>query len=192
MKRVKRWAVLSAFLLVFTGAVPALADPPEVLEEPIFGILLDLKYEVVVFWNTTRDDFCDWADGGFEGPPPIDEPVNISFKETGKGAVISPFRAVRHLEIWHLDDDADLSGPCEATDAQPGPLAVGNGRVGSSDNDLFVSGTRMNTFGHRGQGRLESADGTRWHYSWAFLAQIDRHDEFRVVVDHSNLRQLGR
>lgn len=185
----KRTALAVALLLLV--AMPAQADPPENIEEPIFFIVPDTTYDMAVFWNITRADFCAWEAGGFPGPPPIEEPIDIRFKETGKGAMVASFQATRALELWHLDTDADLSGPCRDTDDQIGPAALGVARVEGNDNDVFVSGTRMNAFGDRGQGRLKADDGATWHYSWVFHAQVDQENAERVVIDRSNLVVLG-
>ncbi len=192
MKATHRWIALVAVALLLAVAVPVSADPPERIEEPIVLVFPDLTYGIAVFWNTTREAICQWEEGGFQGPPPYEELVTVRLKETGKGAVVGSFQALRSIEIWHLDDDADLSGPCADTDDQSGPLAKGTARVQGHDNDLFVSGTRVNAFGEHGQGNLRGADGSHWHYSWTFLAHIDRTGDFRVVVERSNLRMRGR
>lgn len=180
-------------LLLMASAVPAHAEPPEVVEHPFFQLFIfpDTTYDLAVFWNITRNDYCDWAADGFPGPPPIQKPVEVMLKETGKGAVVASFQATRILELWHLDADADLSGPCEDTDDQVGPAAVGTAQVGVNDNDLFVSGTRTNSFGFRGQGRLVGEDGSRWNYSVTFRARIDRQGSFSAMVDRTNLVVVG-
>jgi hypothetical protein len=171
-------------------ASPVRADPPEVFEAEIFDVFPDVHHGVVVFWNVTRADACVWGQGGFEGSPPVIELVTAHVVETGKGALVGTFHATRAIELWQLDDDADLSGRCQNTDDQSGPLLSGTATVSANDNDLDVSGTRVNAFGDRGQGTLQGTDGSRWHYSWTFRAEIDRDGEFRVVVFRSNLRQI--
>jgi hypothetical protein len=178
-------------LLLIASAVPAHAEPPEVLEEPIVLIVPDTTYDLAVFWNITRADFCAWEAGGFLGSAPLQELVEVMLKETGKGALVASFQATRVMELWHLDADADLSGPCEDTDDQAAPAAVGTAQVGMNDNDLFVSGTRTNAFGIRGQGRLVGDDGSRWNYSFTFRARIDRQGTFNAMVDRSNLVVVG-
>jgi hypothetical protein len=192
MKRHKRWTMLvTTSALVLAMAVPATADPPEVFEADIFSVFLDLENELVGFWNITRDDLCDWEGGGFQGPAPVGELVTAQVVETGKGALVGSFHATRSLELWQLDEDADLTGACEDTDDQTGPLLTGTATVTSNDNDIDVSGTRINSFGERGQGTVEGTDGSKWRYSWTVRLQIDRDFEFRVVTEQTNLKQIG-
>lgn len=180
-----------AALLLMALAIPAHAEPPEVVEEPLFLVVPDTTYDLAVFWNITRADFCAWEASGFQGPAPLQQPVEEMQKETGKGALVVSFQATRVMELWHLDEDADLSGPCVDTDDQAGPAAVGTAQVGYNDNDLFVSGTRTNAFGFHGQGRLAGDDGSRWNYSFTFRARIDRQGTFNAMVDRSNLVVVG-
>jgi hypothetical protein len=190
--RALRASILALGLALATVA-PASAVAPERFEEPIFVVFPDLKYELVVFWNITRDDLCDWAADDFEGEPPVTQLVPVLFNETASGSVVVNWSATSHLELWALDADADLSGPCDDTDDSAAPWATGSAHVRYTDNDLFVSGTRTNSFGDRGQGKVQADDGSSWHYSWVFRALIDRDDEFRAVVpDRTNLSRRGR
>ena len=184
--------IASLALLLTTAVAPAAAAPPEESEEPIFISFPDLTYNIAVFWNITRDDLCEWEDSGFAGPPPVVQLIPLRLNEVRSGAVIGSFNATSHLELWQLDADADLSGPCQDTDDSTGPWATGSARVSGNDNDLFVSGTRTNAFGDRGQGSVVDAGGTEYHYSWVFQALIDRAGEFRLLVpDRSVLRPRG-
>lgn len=176
-------------------AVPGHADPPEVVEEPIFIAFPDLENGVAVFWNITRDDLCAWAAGGFVGPPPVIEPVTASFHETGQGALVASFSATRPLELWNFDDDVPpLIDPCVDTDDQSGAWATGPVSVNANDNDFDVSGTRTNSFGDRGQGTVVDGDDARWHYSWAFRATcvVDCETDFSLKVDHTILKKKGQ
>lgn len=194
MKRFRGWTMLvTVFALVLAMAVPATADPPERHEVDIFSVFLDLENELVGFWNITRDDLCAWVAGGFQGPPPVGELIAAQEVATGqeKEARVGSFHATRSLELWQLDENADLSGPCEDTDEQTGALLTGTATVTGNDNDLDVSGTRVNSFGERGQGTVEDNDGSKWRYSWTVRLQIDREFEFRVVTEQTNLKQIG-
>lgn len=191
--RTRKVAVLVSMLamLMTASALPAHADPPESSEENIFFIFPDEENGLAVFWNTTRDAFCAWEEGGFVGPEPVIEPVTVSTLETGKGAIVGSFRATRPIELWMLDEDADLSGPCTDTDNQTGPWATGDATVTSNDNDVFVSGTRTNSFGDRGRGTVVDSAGEQWFYSWTFRAQIDRDDAFTVKAENFNLKKIN-
>lgn len=185
--------VFTAALLVALAVVaPVHADPPERTDEPIFGVFPDSEHGFAVFWNITRDDFCTWAAGGFEGPPPVVELVPATNLETGKGAVVASYKATRPIELWSLDSDVPpLTDPCSDTDEQSQAWATGTAHVVYTDNDRFVSLTRMNSFGDRGQGTVQDAGGDAWHYSWAFRAQVDQDGEFSVVHEHFTLKKKG-
>lgn len=191
MSNSRRLLVLIAAVTLLVAGLPAQAAPPETVEEPISFFFPDPDHGVAVFWNTTRNDVCVWWDGGQVGPPPAQQPVEVKWNELPGGVVVVSFQAERYLEIWRLDDDADLSGPCTDTDGQPGPMATGSARVGSNDNDLMVSGTRTNSFGERAQGRLVDDEGAIWHYWWTFHAHIDHEGQFEVIVDRTSLRRVG-
>lgn len=173
----RRTASLSVSLALALGVVaaPAAAAPPERFEDPIYLNWADLDQGKVVFVNITRDDLCDWIDSGFAGPPPVVQPVPVQFNETPTGAVVAKFtmRGV-HIEMFDLDEDADLSGPCDDTDDSPTPWATGTANAVGTDNDLFHDASiemglhRANAFGDQGQAQLRDSSGGRWHYSWTF------------------------
>lgn len=192
MNGLKRWIGVLATVSMVAMAAPVGAAPPQTVQVPFAIIFLDISNDLVVFWNITRDDLCAWEEDGAEGDLPVQELVTARENETANGAIVVSLQAVRHLELWSLDADADFSGPCQDTDGQDEPFAVGTARVQLNDNDLNVSGSRTNSFGDRGQGKVIAGDGSRWHYSWVFRALIDRDFEFRVVVERTNLVQQGR
>ena len=182
--------VMAALLVALAVVAPVHADPPERTDEPIFGVFPDLEHGLAVFWNITRDDFCAWAAGGFEGAPPVVELVPATNLETGKGAVVASYKATRPIELWAVDSDVPpLTDPCSDTDEESQPWASGTAHVVYTDNDRFVSLTRMNSFGERGQGTVHDAGGDAWHYSWTFRAQVDQDGEFEVVQEHFTLKK---
>ena len=192
----RRRQALSVFgvltLLTALVVAPATAAPPERVEVgDFFLITLDVEHEQVVFWNITREDFCAWEASNFEGPPPVLADVSAQFVVTGNGVLIALFRGTAPLELWRLDEDADLSGPCQDTDAQSAPWAVGTASLTFTDNDVEVSGSRTNSFGGALRGTVTDADGTAWHFSAAARFLITRDGEFRVVVENFTLARRG-
>jgi hypothetical protein len=187
------FSVLAALvLLTMLFAAPVSAAPPERVEvDDFFLIVLDQEHEQVIFWNITREGFCAWEASGFEGPPPVLESVSGQFVETGKGAVVQLLKGSAPLELWRLDEDADLSGPCQDTDAQSAPWAVGTARAVRNDNDLDVTGTRTNAFGERLIGTASDAEGAVWHFSGHFRALITRDGEFRFLNENFTLAPGG-
>jgi len=189
-RRVRQSLIALAVLaMLLTAAVaPASAAPPQREEIDVFTITLDVEHGLVVFWNITRDNFCAWESSGFEGPPPVESLMRAQFVETGKGAVVVLARGTSVLELWTLDEGADLSGPCQDTDEQAGPWAVGSARSILNDNDLDVSGSRTNSFGQRIVGTVsETANGSVWRFSWTVRLSIDRDGEFRLVAENFTL-----
>ena len=58
----KLTSLAAATILTLALVAPALAAPPEHGEEAIFSIFLDEPHDLLVFWNMSREAFCDWAD----------------------------------------------------------------------------------------------------------------------------------
>jgi hypothetical protein len=186
-------AVVAALAMLLTlSAAPASAQPHEE-EVALFSIFPDTAHDVVVFWNITRDDYCAWEASDFEGEPPVTTLVVAQVLDTPTGAVMARHQTTSSLELWTLDEGADLSGPCQDTDDSSEPRATGSATVSSTDNDLFHDDSvemglhRTNSFGERGQGTVVDASGQAWHYSWTFQAQLDQDNEFREVVPHHSV-----
>ena len=169
------------------------AAPPEQVELDDFAPLFaDVEDGLGLFVNISRDDYCEWVDGGFVGPPPVDQTISVQLKETGKGAVVASFEGDLSIELWRFDPDVPpLVDPCVDTDAQSGPWATGTAHVQANDNDFDGSHTRTNSFGVRGQGTVEDASGGTWHFSWTDRLQITKDDEFRERVANFNLHPIG-
>lgn len=186
-----RRAILSlgaAVVVALASSATALAAPPEKSTAPILFLFPDPNLGLVVLINTDRETICSpeqvafeeafiaWLEGGEVGDPPeppIDpdgfDPVAFQDIETGQGAVVAKFRGSGlYVEIWELDADAALVGPCTDTDDALHLIGSGTARFIGNDNDLFGSGTRGNAFGDRGIAKLVDEDGNRLRYSWIF------------------------
>jgi hypothetical protein len=181
-------ALLAAATLVLTFAGSASAGPPDRFEDPFAVIFPDLQNELVVFINSDRATACTadvvaweaaflaWLEGGEVGPePPLPEfpggldPIAIQAHETAQGAVIYLAKGSGlTMELWEMDADAPLIGPCTDTDDAMHRIAVGTGSYLGNDNDLFGSETRGNAFGDRGQGYLTDDAGNAYRYAWLF------------------------
>ena len=188
-------AVLVAALAVLVLGVTAQtsAAPPEQVElDDFFPLFADVENGLGLFVNIGRDDYCEWVDGGFVGPPPVDQTISVQLKETGKGAVVASFEGDLSIELWRFDPDVPpLVDPCVDTDAQSGPWATGTAHVQANDNDFDGSHTRTNSFGVRGQGTVEDASGGTWHFSWTDRLQVTKDDEFRERTSNFNLHPIG-
>jgi len=187
-------AACGALALLITLAGPVAAGPPDRFEDPAFNAIFpDVENQLVAFWNITRDDFCAWEAGGFVGDDPTLEPVPVQVQTTPTGAMIRRFSAVRYFELWTMNEDAPLTGPCEDTDDSTAPWATGSGRWAGNDNDLDHDGSvaaglyRTDAFGDRGHATVVDVDGQEWAYHWVFRGVYDKNLDFRLVVDFHRL-----
>ncbi len=85
-------AVIAAVLLSMSLSAPALADE---IEFPVFEAFPDTENGVAVFWNITRDNFCEWAAGGFVGDPPVEKLVTVTAFFQESGVILGHYDAVR-------------------------------------------------------------------------------------------------
>ena len=186
-------AAMAVLALALGLTAQTSAAPPEQVELDDFSPLFaDVENGLGLFVNIGRDDYCEWVDGGFVGPPPVEQTISVQLKETGKGAVVASFQGDLSIELWRFDPDVPpLVDPCVDTDAQSGPWATGTAHIVANDNDFDGSLTRTNSFGVRGQGTVEDASGGTWHLSWTDRVQITKDDEFRERTSNFNLHPIG-
>lgn len=188
-------ALAIASIALTTVAGSAQAAPPERSEEPIFELFPDFDNGVAMFWNITRDGFCNWADGGFAGPPPVIELIPASVRETGpSGELVAQYRGTSSVEVWLINDPENPVNPCVDTEGQDGPFASGEAMGQGNDNDLDNVGSRRNSFGVRGQGTVTDINGDDWHLNWTFRSQcdLDCMIDFTARAANVNLTRLGR
>ena len=90
----RRTALVAALVLLALGlTAQTSAAPPEQVELDDFSPLFaDVEDGLGLFVNIGRDDYCAWVDGGFIGPPPVDQTISVKLNETGKGAVVASFQ----------------------------------------------------------------------------------------------------
>ena len=81
--------------------------------------------------------------------------------------------------------------PCAGS--EPNAWATGASSFVATDNDVFASGTRTNSFGQAGHGRVyEEATGEGWNLSWHLRLQINRATgEFRILTEVITLTKMG-
>jgi hypothetical protein len=180
--------VLSA-VLVLASTMPATAGPPERADWPIHFNAFDADNGLLTFVNMTRDNLCDWAAGGFDGPPPVEELITVQSKETGQGAVVESLRAQLPFEIWAFEGVPSFANVC-APELE-GPWATGTGRVSWTDNDFFISGTRTNSFGGSFQASVTDTEGVDWRYTFRLRFEISMDDEFIVRAMNFTLARTG-
>jgi hypothetical protein len=184
---VRRLAILAlAVGLCLIGATPAGADPPA-----------DPPGPVSRFTEPFAVAYVDPADGlvALGGPPPElgcfglgfeDNLADFMIVELPSGPVKILIRDV-DMPIF-LYAASSIDEICEAvfSGVIPEPLATGTVRVVLNDNDIDVTLTRTNAFGHTATGTLQRADGTACHFSAMFRALITKEDEFRLLKEDIN------
>lgn len=192
-KLIRNVSVVGAAVAALTiGAAPAYAGPPDRAELDFFGISADEQNGLVVFMNISRDGFCAWAADGFAGPPPVAGLIPGQAHETGQGAVVGSLNGDVPVELWQVDDDVPpFVSPCEDTDDQEGPWAVGQLKWTANSNDFENSLTRTNVSGETIRGTVVDGDGGTWHYVATLRVQVDQDGAFRVVVDKTNLTPIS-
>jgi hypothetical protein len=186
----RRWLLaLSVTCLLVGGSIlPAAAAPPERSDEPYSVVIPDEEHRLVVFWNIRRDDLCAWFADGFPGAPPVIEPVPVQFISVGQDALVASGHATRPLELWRMDDDATLEGPCEDTDDQAGPWAIGRGAWHGNDNDLTGAAPRGNAWGDRIRATVTDTEGMSWRYDVNLRWLATPGGEVREILWRTSLR----
>lgn len=179
---------LVAGSLMAAMAVPATAAPPVKEQVPFTIQYLDQQNGLVMFMNTTRAQYCtqavvdfenaiaDWIDDGMVDPFPPEptfpdgiKDISTQSKVTGKGAIVGQAKGSGLVaELWDLEDNPPLIGPCTDTDDGEGLFADGTGSFHGKDNDFDGTGTRGNAFGDQGRATVTDDGGNSYQYSWLF------------------------
>lgn len=196
MRRVP--VTIAAILLLAAATVAPVSAKPVVSQGSWFQIWPDTDNGLVVFFNITRDAYCAWEASDFEGEAPITTTLTIRENGTPTGAVVFSATGTSSLELWSLDADADLSGPCQDTDDSTEPWAAGTARYGYHDNDIDHDASvedyglrRSDAFGESAGGHVVDAGGMSWRYSWTVHNVYDKNLEFRPVVEFRGVLSRG-
>lgn len=120
----------------------------------------------------TREDYCAWLASGFQGPPPILEPVTVTGAITGQEAILGKLRATRPLELWRQDPDGAGTNACENTRGAERPWATGSALYLENISDLVGSGSRVDTLSQCLRSTVEDQDGALWQYSFQNVGQF--------------------
>jgi len=200
----------AAAVLVMSASATALAAPPAKTTDTFDFEFPDPNLRLVAFMNIDRETYCTpevvafeeaviaWEEGGEVGDfpelpvfPDGFDPVSLQEVETGQGAVVQLFKGSGlHFELWEMDADAQLIGPCTDTDAAMHLIGTGTAAFVANDNDIGGTGTRGNAFGHRGMATLVDEGGNTLRYTWRFEVNsrcVAPNDEPRCLIDTSRL-----
>jgi hypothetical protein len=203
--------------LVMT-AVPVAAGPPVRTADPFPFTAPDFDNDLVIFLNTTREEFCtpeqiafeqavaDWLAGGGVGPFPEDpDPApdgHVAFPiqqvDTPQGVITTTRRTVEGLvmQLWVLDDSEDQVGvgACLDTDDANELFAAGTGSFRGVVTDFYGAvfageASRPMFIDHtQGGGVVTTPDGDRYDYSWFFHQHIPCDERPDPVCEVANLR----
>ena len=186
----RRTVLCGLAVLMVLGAAPASAAPPERTAIPLAFTGPDFDNDLVIFLNTTRDDYCDeeqveyelavaeWLEGGMVGTPPGEdlepavgiEAIPAKIVATPKGLIATARASDLYIELWRLDDPGDQLGvdACLDTDDANERVATGTSTFKGFVNDLGGEGLRPTSIDHtQGRAQVSGAGGT-YRYTWFF------------------------
>jgi hypothetical protein len=118
------------------------------------------------------------------------EPLDLQLVDTPSGA------ALLHLSgadrpVWVYEGSLDDVCGAVFGGADPVPLAEGTVRETYTDNDLFVSGTRVNSFGSTATGTVVDGDGTSWTFVATGRLQWTLDGDLRILPQDIRLTPRG-
>jgi hypothetical protein len=116
--------------------------------------------------------------------------ISYQFVETASGAVIAQFSG-RDRPIWLYEGSLDVVCAAVFAGGTPASFAEGTVREVYTDNDYFVSGTRVNSFGATVTGVVTDLDGVSWGFVSSGRLQWTLDGEFRIVSDDFRLSPHG-
>ena len=177
---------LFAALLALTMLVPlsAGAAPPETFEQEDFTWVHDFENNLLVFWNVTREAYCEALVNGTQ--PQVVKPLPFRVVQADNGYLRVTYDSKSYIELWTLDGEPGEG--CEPT-AETAPWAVGTARVSLSALIEVDVGDLLNKL--TGQGTVTETGGSgEWQYSFTTLWFPDRGPEARPVQEF-NLRLTG-
>jgi hypothetical protein len=111
--------------------------------------------------------------------PPLEGLTDLKIRrvETGNGHATQSYNEIRALELWLLPPGGGQDDVCTA---EGGPWARGEARVVLKDIQ-DPEGTFLSKI--HGQGKVETATGEDWHYSWTTLVSNDENGDNHVVQE---------
>jgi hypothetical protein len=146
---------------------------------PFFATLVDGDLIAVIGLSPAQlPAFC-------AGDESVLDPIHILEVTRPDGSLKVTTRSRPRLIIYSA---VGISEVCELTSATP--LATGKGQLNQTDNDVFVSLNRTNSFGLSFSG-IASGDGGRFKVRARFRATIQRNGEGRVRTERFEITQLG-
>jgi hypothetical protein len=162
--------VVSVLLALIALPAAATAGQPDssglvVRLDEMGGIFFeDPEDGLVLLTAGTAEEACT---GAFEGAP-----LQAQIVETPTGALVLLVEG-RDVEAW-LYASPTVSDLCSIVlgGGTPNLLATGTVDFRITDNDLFASQTRTNSFGERAHGTLTGLDGSSWNVTAQFQAVV--------------------
>ena len=183
---------LASTLVLACNDVSSPPPPPESLSpsfsatvrrftEPIFDIVVDDARSLAAVVGLAHADlagFCAGDDVAFDQ-------ANVLEVTRPDGSVKITVRGKPRVTVYSIAGVTDL---CELTGSTP--LATGRASLSRTDNDLFVSFNRTNSFGANLVG-TPSGSGGRFKVRLKFRITIQRNGNFTVRTEDFSVRPLG-
>lgn len=164
-------------LSLATTASTAAAIPPHAEDiAPLLAVFPDFDNGLVGYMNTTREEFCAWEAGGFDGPAPLLKEASPAWERvTGTGEVGGVARDELHLELWPMDADAAGASSCEDTSDATEPFATGLADVRASDRGLYDTNDGHGAYvaDMTFHSVLTGSDGGRYRYHLHVMEVLD-------------------
>jgi len=118
-------------------------------------------------------------------------PADHQFVATASGAVVVRISGVGR-PIWVYDGSLDEVCGAVLGGGTPALVAAGTVRETYTDNDLFVSGTRVNSFGTNATGVVVDLAGQTWGLVASGRLHWTLDGDLRVVTEDIRLTPRGR
>ncbi|HEU0235240.1 MAG TPA: hypothetical protein VFR14_02240 [Candidatus Limnocylindrales bacterium] len=117
-------------------------------------------------------------------------PVDHQFVVTASGAVVVRISGDER-PIWVYDGSLDQVCGAVLSGGAPALVAEGSVRETYTDNDFFVSGTRVNSFGTNATGFVVDVDGRTWGLTASGRLQWTLDGDLRIITEDIRMTPRG-
>lgn len=160
---------------------PSLSAAVRRFTEPFFDIVVDEPRNLAAVVGLGHDQLAGFC----AGEAVVFDQVNILEVTRPDGSVKITARGKPRATVYSIAGVSDL---CELIESAP--LATGRANLSRTDNDLFVSFNRTNSFGMNLVG-TPSGGGGRFKVRLRFRITIQRNGNFVVRTEDVSIRPLG-
>jgi hypothetical protein len=174
--------------LMMFGVAPVHADQPFELEQNTTYTHHDFVNNLAVFWNITRDAFCEDP-----GNPDIGtDTFVVMVHGAGQDGGFTSESGTAYLELWDISGIEDQNGDsCDMTEQDGAALwATGDAKLRLADRTLQSVGNQPFSFAflNKGDGTVEDDGGQLWDYKWVFEMLQQDGGGFHITSQHLVLK----